>query len=257
MSFYSVEKFRIFSDIDTTIKRSVKLFYVFNAGKNALFVTNDDLVYGLGDNTGGCLGLGHRDPSPTPTRILNLCHKRVNQFTSFSGFTHIIVFAITADSHVYSWGTVHPDNCISLVPQEISNLNNKNITQICCGSERILALTTDGQVYELTGYKDDDHRVRYQIAKVGSKSVIKSIYCGSKCSCAVTTEGQVLGREYASLEKNKLLREVQTLQTAESEYVVKYYNSWDEGKYFYIQMEYIESDNIEKFVVNCSQTKVT
>ncbi|CAG2172083.1 unnamed protein product, partial [Oppiella nova] len=50
------------------------------------------------------------------------------------------------------------------------------------------------------------------------------------------------------LEKKKLLREVETLQTTESKYVVKYYNSWDEGKYFYIQMEYIESENIEKFV---------
>ena len=41
--------------------KSIQLFHVFDneRGYNVLFVTNDDMVYGLGSNLWGSLGLGH------------------------------------------------------------------------------------------------------------------------------------------------------------------------------------------------------
>ncbi|CAG2165323.1 unnamed protein product, partial [Oppiella nova] len=49
------------------------------------------------------------------------------------------------------------------------------------------------------------------------------------------------------IDKNQVLREVESLIKVRSEYVVKYYNSWSEGKHLYIQMEYC-SQNLKNIL---------
>lgn len=46
-------------------------------GNEALLITQDDHVYGIGTNKSGCLGFGDETPRTTPTEILSLSGKGV------------------------------------------------------------------------------------------------------------------------------------------------------------------------------------
>ncbi|CAG2169643.1 unnamed protein product [Oppiella nova] len=69
-------------------------------GYNILFVTFDDLVYGLGSNSFGQLGLGHRNKVEEPVEVIELRHQNIQQF--FNGYT--IVLAVNTDQQVFSFG---------------------------------------------------------------------------------------------------------------------------------------------------------
>ena len=108
MSSEVLEKLAICGKIDGNMKQSIKLLHVFdeydkngkNFETNALFVTNDDLVYGLGRNLWGCLGLGHNSAVDSPKLIPELCHKNIQYFVKGMRF----VLAVNAENHIYSWG---------------------------------------------------------------------------------------------------------------------------------------------------------
>src|SRR5690349_9185009 len=97
-----VERFEIFEDVPTKLKKVIKLFYVFSDynGYNALFVTLDDIVFGLGHNDRGVCGLGHEMVVNEPNVIQELCHKSVKQF--FNGYNFAL--ALTSDNVLYGWG---------------------------------------------------------------------------------------------------------------------------------------------------------
>ena len=65
-----------------------------------LFVTNNDQVYGLGDNSCGQLGLGHNYDNKAIQEVLALKHKQIKQLSS-NGECH---FAMSHDNSLYSWG---------------------------------------------------------------------------------------------------------------------------------------------------------
>ncbi|CAG2161401.1 unnamed protein product [Oppiella nova] len=147
------KKFRICNTIDAN-KYKIKLFHVFNDvinETNILFVTYDDKAYGLGCNYIGCLGLGHEIEVKTPQLIPKLCGQRIKQFINGWDF----VLGVNEDNYVFSWGHNSEGQLgrhvtefgIHLKPENIPDLNDKNITQICCGYKHSLALTTGGQVY--------------------------------------------------------------------------------------------------------------
>jgi len=128
------------------------LFYVFNDyynEKNVLFVTNDDLVFGLGVNIKGCLGLGHNSAVHSPQLIPQLCHKSVQQFINAFDF----VLAFTQDNQIYSLGQNSrgqlardvPESGVYLKPEIISYFTYKNIQQIIVVIKHSLALTSDGR----------------------------------------------------------------------------------------------------------------
>ncbi|CAG2172538.1 unnamed protein product, partial [Oppiella nova] len=59
------------------------------------------MVYGLGFNSEGRLGLGHNTTIHTPQRVPELCHQNVHQFISGSDF----VLAVNTDNNViFSFG---------------------------------------------------------------------------------------------------------------------------------------------------------
>ena len=66
-----LESFEICKKIPEIIAKQIKLFYIFdnNNNQNVLFVTNDDNVYGFGENKYGMIGLGHYDKVSKPTLI--------------------------------------------------------------------------------------------------------------------------------------------------------------------------------------------
>ena len=75
----SLEHFEICSKIKPQLKKIVKAFHVFDdeKGLNVLFITSDDNVYGLGQNSLGCCGLGHNSVVNEPQVIPELCQKNI------------------------------------------------------------------------------------------------------------------------------------------------------------------------------------
>ena len=70
----SLDHFEICSKIELKLKKTVKAFHVFDdrQGKNVLFITSDDNVYGFGQNFFGCCGLGHNSVVNEPQVIPEL-----------------------------------------------------------------------------------------------------------------------------------------------------------------------------------------
>ena len=68
-----------------------------------LFVTNDDKVYGFGNNRFGRLGFGHEtdvNAPQEPKELVSMSGKRVKDF--FVGIDFVL--ALTDDTTLYSWG---------------------------------------------------------------------------------------------------------------------------------------------------------
>src|ERR1700759_4818279 len=98
----SLDHFKICLKIEPKLKKIVKAFHVFNdeKGLNVLFITSDDKVYGLGQNSSGCCGLGHNSVVNEPQVIPELCHKNIKQF--FIGWNFVL--ALNNVGQVFSWG---------------------------------------------------------------------------------------------------------------------------------------------------------
>ncbi|CAG2163550.1 unnamed protein product [Oppiella nova] len=225
---------------------------VITNGKNVLFVTNDDLVYGLGDNTEGCLSLGNNNPVYTPQMIPALCQQHIQQFISGKNF----VLAINKSNQIYSWGcnmlcqlAREPRGFFQLVDL-IEYFDDKNIIQVSCGYEHSLALSFDGQVYGWgsnfegqigCGDKGDDNTILPIQLKFTGGHLIKYIYCHANCSFAITMDGSILSwgsnENYHLDDKELVVKEVESLLKVRSEYVAEYYDIWQERDVIYIQLE--------------------
>ncbi len=74
----------IFSILEDSFVQSLKLVCVFgSSGNEAIVVTNEDELFGMGSNTNGCLGLGSVKGSFEPYRIGELCGKGNISSTSY------------------------------------------------------------------------------------------------------------------------------------------------------------------------------
>ncbi|CAG2106011.1 unnamed protein product [Medioppia subpectinata] len=146
-----LEKYEICAKIPDIIKQEIKIFHIFDdtSGKNILFVTTGDRVYGLGTNTDGVLGLGHNRPIHTPKEILGLSSHKIHHF--YNGCDYVL--AVNSDrNRVFSWGR---NDCGQLgrdmpdhhEPGEITTLASPDFTicQLSCGKRSTLALTSDSR----------------------------------------------------------------------------------------------------------------
>ncbi|CAG2167093.1 unnamed protein product, partial [Oppiella nova] len=191
--------------------------------------------------------------------IPELCDQRIRQFINGSDF----VLAMNEDNHVFSWGDNHCGQCgrkatpfrVYLKPEVISDLNDKNITHICCGFKHSLALTTDGQVYGWGSYYE-----QYQNAEGSDTRVINSCENHYKSFFEELSDNPIGSGGFGTVfkvrhrfdehiyavkrihkeDEIKNHMEVKNLVKVRSKYVVQYYNSWTEGIILYIQMELCE-----------------
>ncbi len=87
---------------EENVIKSIQLFHVFDdkRGYNVLIVTNDEMVYGLGSNLWGSLGLGHKLYVNEIQVIDRLCHKNITQF--FNGYNFVL--SLTQHNCLYGWG---------------------------------------------------------------------------------------------------------------------------------------------------------
>ena len=146
-----INNYKICEQIPQHLKQEIKYFYVFNDwdGHNILFVTFDDMVYGLGSNSEGRLGLGHNTLIDTPQRVPQLCHQNIHQF--FSGFDFVL--AVNTDNNVIfsfgrlNWGQLGRDvdsgRNVYHKPDTILYFQSNNliVSQISCGESHTIVLT--------------------------------------------------------------------------------------------------------------------
>lgn len=81
----------------------IAFFFIFagTTGNEALIVTKDDMVYALGVNVAGCLGIGDGHSTLYPKKVTELCEKNIISFAYGSG-PHVL--ALTRNGEVsISW----------------------------------------------------------------------------------------------------------------------------------------------------------
>ncbi|KOC62519.1 RCC1 and BTB domain-containing protein 1 [Habropoda laboriosa] len=178
----------IFSLLDLKFISKIYMTLVYgDLGDEALIVTKDGMVYGLGKNASGCLGIGDTHSTLYPKKIDTLCKKDIKTFAHGKG-PHVL--ALTESGEVYSWGYHNPEG----IPTRINFYEKRKIVQIACASYYSLALTDDGQVYV---FGAECYRIgkitsipkKVELTLNGTKVV--SISCGHAFSLAVTDNGKV------------------------------------------------------------------
>ena len=103
------------------------------AGNHSFILDKYGKIYGTGDNQGGQLGLGDREPRYSFTNVSELKHEHISQIDS--GRYHTIALG----KDVYSWGSGedgrlgHGNMKSFLIPKKISYFEGKKVRKIACG----------------------------------------------------------------------------------------------------------------------------
>ncbi|XP_066090788.1 RCC1 and BTB domain-containing protein 2 isoform X3 [Saccopteryx bilineata] len=199
-----VGKWPIFSLCSEEELQLIRQACVFgSAGNEVLYTTVNDEVFALGTNCCGCLGLGDVQSTIEPRRLDSLSGKKIACLSYGSG-PHIVL--ATTEGEVFTWG----HNAYSqlgngttnhgLVPWLIStNLSNKQVTEVACGSYHSLVLTSDGEVFAW-GYNNSgqvgsgstaNQPIPRRVTGCLQSKVVVNIACGQMCSMVVVDSGEV------------------------------------------------------------------
>nr|XP_055191779.1 RCC1 and BTB domain-containing protein 2 isoform X2 [Nyctereutes procyonoides]XP_055191780.1 RCC1 and BTB domain-containing protein 2 isoform X2 [Nyctereutes procyonoides]XP_055191781.1 RCC1 and BTB domain-containing protein 2 isoform X2 [Nyctereutes procyonoides]XP_055191783.1 RCC1 and BTB domain-containing protein 2 isoform X2 [Nyctereutes procyonoides] len=199
-----VGKWPIFSLCSEEELQLIRQACVFgSAGNEVLYTTVSDEIFVLGTNCCGCLGLGDVQSTIEPRRLDALSGKKIACLSYGSG-PHIVL--ATTEGEVFTWG----HNAYSqlgngttnhgLVPCHIStNLSNKQVTEVACGSYHSLVLTSDGEVFAW-GYNNSgqvgsgstaNQPIPRRVTGCLQNKVVVNIACGQMCSMAVVNTGEV------------------------------------------------------------------
>ncbi|KYQ51913.1 RCC1 and BTB domain-containing protein 1 [Trachymyrmex zeteki] len=173
----------IFNSLESQFLSQIHMVLVYGTlGNEALIVTKDKMVYGLGNNVNGCLGIGDEDATLDPKKVEDLCGKDIK------------TFAYGIGPHIYSWGcndrgqlgTEKSAQVITpilvQIPVPEDSLSMKRIIDIACGINYSVALTEDGKLDS-----------RFDLIKHETKIKwvdIAALNC-SNISVAVSEEGHV------------------------------------------------------------------
>ncbi|XP_019603579.2 RCC1 and BTB domain-containing protein 2 isoform X3 [Rhinolophus sinicus] len=199
-----VGKWPIFSLCSEEELQLIRQACVFgSAGNEVLYTTVNDEIFVLGTNCCGCLGLGDVQSTIEPRRLDSLSGKKIACLSYGSG-PHIVL--ATTEGEVFTWG----HNAYSqlgngttnhgLVPCHIStNLSNKQVIEVACGSYHSLVLTSDGEVFAW-GYNNSgqvgsgstaNQPIPRRVTGCLQNKVVVNIACGQMCSVAVVDTGEV------------------------------------------------------------------
>ncbi|XP_023695221.1 RCC1 and BTB domain-containing protein 2 isoform X3 [Paramormyrops kingsleyae] len=208
-SMLDVGKWPVFALLPPEQRKVIRQACVFgSAGNEAIYVTINDEVFALGTNCSGCLGVGDLQSTIEPRRIDILCGKKILSLSYGTG-PHVAI--VTADGEVYSWGhngysqlgngtTNH-----GLSPAQVStNLLNKKVTDVACGSHHTIALTSEGEVFAW-GYNSSgqvgsgstaNQPTPRRVSSCLQNKVVISIACGQLCSMAILDNGEAYSWGY-------------------------------------------------------------
>lgn len=136
-----IDKFAIAKLIPDDLKKQISNFYVFydiGQGRNILFVTKSDQVYGVGSNLNGCLGFGHDDAIDEPLLIQELCDKKISKL--HIGRYHVFAHC---ENHIYAWRTFYGTG----KPERVERLSGIRFKSMISGQFSTFGVTYDGDWY--------------------------------------------------------------------------------------------------------------
>ncbi|NWU93491.1 RCBT2 protein, partial [Upupa epops] len=204
LKMLDVGKWPIFSLCSQEELKLIRQACVFgSAGNEVLYATENDEVFVLGMNCSGCLGTGDMQSAIEPRRLDSLCGKKIACLSYGSG-PHVVL--ATEEGEVYTWG----HNAYSqlgngttnhgFVPCQVStNLVNKKVIEVACGSHHSMVLTSDGEVYTW-GYNNSgqvgsgstaNQPIPRRVTSCLQNKIVVNIACGQMCSMAVVENGEV------------------------------------------------------------------
>ncbi|XP_005095208.2 RCC1 and BTB domain-containing protein 1 [Aplysia californica] len=204
-----LSRWPLFSVLDLDLISTIKKICVFgSAGNEAVFITENDDVFAFGSNCSSCLGLGDTHSSFEPRKIDILCRKKVVDIAFGSG-PHVV--AVTRAGEVFSWGLNgycqlgNGGSNQGFVPAAVTtNLANRQVVKVACGSHHSMVLTVDGEVYAWgqnncgqvgTGSTANQPSPRKVTSVIGALCAV-SIACGQTSSVALLDNGEVYGWGY-------------------------------------------------------------
>ncbi|KAM4560343.1 RCC1 and BTB domain-containing protein 1 isoform 2-T2 [Odontesthes bonariensis] len=204
-----VSKWPLFSLLSSEQQATVRQACVFGTSANeAIYITHGNEIFVLGLNCSGCLGTGDSVSIIVPKKLDFLHGKKVFSLSYGSG-PHVLLS--TDDGQLFAWGhngysqLGNGTTSQGLSPVLItSNLQNKKVVEVSCGSHHSMARSADGEVFAW-GYNN--------CGQVGSGSTANQPYprrvtgclqgkhavgitCGQTSSMALIDNGEVYGWGY-------------------------------------------------------------
>lgn len=163
---------------------------------------DENEVWGFGNNSYFQLGFDEPEHYPMPSIIDSLRPlERIAQISCGNSFTMIL----TARGALYGMGRNnyyqigHPEPIHHKRPQLVEALKNVHITQVECGHEHSIALSSEGKVFgfgrntqfQLANTKSTSQQPHQIQALEGNR--IKQIACGSGFTMAINDRGELYG----------------------------------------------------------------
>ncbi|KAM3861697.1 RCC1 and BTB domain-containing protein 1-like isoform 2-T2 [Diretmus argenteus] len=204
-----VTKWPLFSLMGPQQLSSIRKACVFGTSANeVIYITNDDEVYVFGLNGSNCLGTADSMSTLVPKRLDFLCGRKVARLSYGSG-PHILL--ATEEGELFAWGhnsysqLGNGSTNQGVAPVLVStNLLNKKVTEVACGSHHSMALTDSGEVYAW-GYNNcgqvgsgstANQPAPRRVSNCLQNKVVVSIVCGQTSSLAVVDNGEVYSWGY-------------------------------------------------------------
>ncbi|XP_034417637.1 RCC1 and BTB domain-containing protein 1-like isoform X3 [Cyclopterus lumpus] len=204
-----VTKWPVFSLMGTRQLSTIRKASVFGTSANeAIYVTKDDEVYVFGLNCSNCLGTGDSQSSIVAKKLDFLSGRKVVSLSYGSG-PHVLL--ATADGELFAWGhngysqLGNGTTNQGVAPVLVStNLLNRKVTEVACGSHHSMALTDSGEVYAW-GYNNcgqvgsgstANQPTPRRVSSCLQSKVAVGIACGQTSSLAVVDNGEVYGWGY-------------------------------------------------------------
>ncbi|XP_034033558.1 RCC1 and BTB domain-containing protein 1-like [Thalassophryne amazonica] len=204
-----LSKWPLFSLLSSQELATIRQACVFGTSANeAIYVTYTNEVFVFGLNCSSCLGTGDSLSTIVPKELDFLRGKRIVSLSYGSG-PHVLL--VTDDGQLFAWGhngysqlgigTTNQGLCPVLVT---SNLQNKKVSAVACGSHHSVALTVDGEVFAWgynncgqigSGSTANQPCPRHVSCSLQGKTVT-SITCGQSSSVALVDNGEVYGWGY-------------------------------------------------------------
>ncbi|XP_065807795.1 RCC1 and BTB domain-containing protein 1 isoform X2 [Labrus bergylta] len=204
-----VSKWPLFSLLNHEELSTIRQACVFGIYANeAIYITHANEVFVVGFNSSSCLGTGDSLSTVVPKKLDFLRGKKVVSLSYGSG-PHVLL--ATEDGQLFVWGhngysqlgngTANQGLSPVLVT---SNLQNKKVKEVSCGSHHSMALTHDGEVFAWgynncgqvgSGNTANQPYPRRVTGSMQGKTTV-SITCGQTSSMALIDNGEVYGWGY-------------------------------------------------------------